>query len=248
MELWPAFILGLIGSVHCAGMCGPLALALPATGNTRLSFGVGRVAYNLGRVATYCLLGAFFGGIGMTLALAGFQRWASIGAGVAILIGVLASKRHKLALNSPLSIVIARLRLSLGKLMQRRTYGSVFLLGALNGFLPCGLVYMACAGAIAPGTILSGVEYMLAFGLGTVPMMLSIGCMGKMVQLGMRLRFQKLVPVCLVMLGLLLILRGMSLGIPYVSPILNRHQVQCPACRKPEALETPEAIQAGRDE
>lgn len=228
MGLWPAFILGLIGSLHCAGMCGPLALALPATGDTKLSFGLGRVAYNSGRVTTYCLLGALFGAIGMTFALAGFQRWASIGAGTAILVSLLVSSRH--AFKTPASKAIAALRVRLAPLLRRRTYGSMFMLGVLNGFLPCGLVYVACAGAIALGGFLAGVEYMLAFGLGTVPMMLSIGLIGKVVQLGIRLRFQKLIPACLVILSISLILRGLSLGIPYLSPVLTSHQVLCPAC------------------
>jgi sulfite exporter TauE/SafE len=227
-ELWPAFVLGLIGSLHCAGMCGPLALALPATGKTRLSFGMGRVANNLGRLATYGLLGALFGAIGLTFALAGFQRWASIIAGSAILVGLLASSRR--AVNSPMFKAIGWLRSRLGRLMGRRTLGSIFLLGVVNGFLPCGLVYVACAGATALGTVLSGVEYMLAFGLGTVPVMLSIGLAGKLVQVGFRLRFQKLIPVSLVLLAASLILRGMSLGIPYLSPVMTSQRVHCPAC------------------
>jgi sulfite exporter TauE/SafE len=93
----------------------------------------------------------------------------------------------------------------------------------LTGFLPCGLVYVACA-------VLSGVNYMLAFGLGTLPMMLSIGLMGKLIQAGIRLRFQKMIPACLVILGLSLILRGISLGIPYLSPTLTSHGIHCPAC------------------
>jgi hypothetical protein len=182
----------------------------------------------VGRVATYGLLGALFGLIGMSFALAGFQRWASISAGLAILIGLLASSRY--AVNTPMSKGVARLRSSLGRLLHRRTLGSIFLLGVLNGFLPCGLVYVACAGAIAMGGFISGVEYMLVFGLGTVPMMLSIGLFGRLIQLGIRLKFQRLIPYCLLMLGTLLILRGMSLGIPYVSPVLTGQGVHCPAC------------------
>lgn len=209
-------------------MCGPLAMALPATGRTRLSFTGGRVAYNLGRIATYGLLGAFFGVIGMNFALAGFQRWASIGAGAAILLGLLASSRY--AIKTPISKVVSSARSSLASLLRQRTLRSIFLLGLLNGFLPCGLVYVACAGAVAAGSFSAGVLSMLAFGLGTVPMMLSIGLLGKLLQLGLRLKFQKRIPACLVLLATLLILRGMSLGIPYVSPILTHHEATCPAC------------------
>jgi sulfite exporter TauE/SafE len=229
VQLWAAFILGLIGSLHCAGMCGPLALALPATGNSRVSFTAGRVAYNFGRITTYCLLGALFGLVGLSFALAGFQRWASIGAGAAILIGLLASSRR--ALNTPVSKAVSRVRAGMGSLLHRRTLGSIYLLGVLNGFLPCGLVYVACAGAVATGGFFTAVAYMAAFGAGTVPMMLSLGLAGKMLHAGIRLKFQKLIPVCLLMLGLLLVLRGMSLGVPYVSPDLGGHKGSCPLCR-----------------
>lgn len=229
MLCWSAFLIGLLGSLHCAGMCGPLALALPATGNTRISFGMGRLAYNLGRVLTYCLLGALFGAIGMTFTLAGFQRWASITAGAAILIGLLASSRF--ALQTPMSKAVTLLRKGLGKMLARRTVSSIFLLGVLNGFLPCGLVYAACAGAVSRGSVAAGMGYMLFFGLGTAPVMLSIGLAGKLFRAGLRVRFQKLVPATLALLAVLLILRGMSLGIPYVSPVLTGQHVRCPACR-----------------
>jgi sulfite exporter TauE/SafE len=225
MQLWPAFLLGLVGSLHCAGMCGPLALALPATGHSRLSFTAGRLAYNAGRITTYCLLGALFGLVGMSFALAGLQRWTSIGAGVAILIGLLASSRH--ALNTPVSKAVARVRAGLGVLLHRRTMGSIYSLGVLNGFLPCGLVYVACAGAVAAGGFFPAVGYMAVFGVGTVPMMLSLGLAGKMVRAGIRLRFQKLIPVCLLTLGLLLVFRGI-----YVSPAPDGHAVTCPLCHR----------------
>jgi sulfite exporter TauE/SafE len=227
MQLWSAFLLGLLGSLHCAGMCGPLALALPPTGNTRVSFVGGRLAYNAGRILTYSFLGALFGAVGMTFALAGFQRGASIAAGLAILIGLLASTRY--AIKTPLSKAINLLRIGLGKLMRRKSYGSIFLLGFLNGFLPCGLVYAACAGAIAAGGMVSSVEYMLVFGVGTVPMMFSIGVFGHLFRLGFR--FQRLIPAFLAVMGFLLVLRGLSLGIPYVSPVMSSYQVHCSACR-----------------
>lgn len=232
MQIWSAFLIGLVGSLHCAGMCGPLALALPATGGTRISFTAGRLAYNAGRITTYCLLGAVFGLVGLTFALAGFQRWASITAGAAILIGLLASSRR--TLNTPVSKAVARVRSGLGVLLHRRTLGSIYLLGVLNGFLPCGLVYVACAGAVAAGGFIAGMAYMAAFGLGTVPMMLSLGLAGRMLHAGIRLKFQKMVPVCLLMLGLLLVLRGMALGVPYLSPELGAqsgHAGSCPFCR-----------------
>lgn len=230
MHLWPAFILGLIGSLHCGGMCGPLAMALPPVGNSRGSFVAGRLAYNAGRVTTYCFLGALFGLVGLSFALAGLQRWVSIAAGSAILIGLMASPR--LARRNPVSRAVAWVRAGLGARLRQRSLSSVYLLGTLNGFLPCGLVYVACAGAAATGGFGTGLQYMAAFGLGTIPMMLSLGLAGKMLGAGFRLRFQRLIPVSVMVLGLLLVLRGLSLGVPYLSPDLgsNSHKPGCPYC------------------
>lgn len=225
MELWTAFLLGLLGSLHCAGMCGPLALALPATGKTSATFVLGRLAYNAGRIVTYGLLGAGFGLLGGTLAVAGIARWVSLVAGFAILLGLIASSRH--VLNASVAKLSAWVRARLGFFLNRRTLASTFFLGAFNGLLPCGLVYAACAVAVTVGGTLMGVGYMLVFGLGTVPMILGIGLFGMKLQLAIRLKFQKLIPVGLFVVGVLLILRGMALGIPYLSPDFHG---SCPAC------------------
>lgn len=213
-----AIALGLVGSLHCAGMCGPLALALPMTGNARTTFVLGRLAYNLGRIATYCALGAAFGLVGQTLALAGFQRWVSLAAGTAILLGLLLST--KFATSVPVARSVAWIKSGLGAMLRQRSLASTFALGTLNGLLPCGLVYAACAGAVATGSLLSGVEYMAAFGLGTVPMMLGLGLVGPKLQFTLRFKLQRLIPASVTIVAVLLILRGLSLGIPYLSPDL----------------------------
>lgn len=218
MELWTAFLLGFVGSAHCAGMCGPLALALPPTGNTRVMFLTGRAAYNLGRIATYGLLGALFGLLGQTFAIAGLQRWVSLVAGAVILIGLLLSPR--LAAGVPLARGVGWLKAALGSLLRRRALGSLFGIGLLNGLLPCGLVYAACAGAVASGGFVPGIEYMILFGLGTLPMMLAFSIVGQKVHLGFRFKLQRLIPASLAIVGMLLLLRGMALGIPYLSPKL----------------------------
>ncbi len=238
MELWTAFILGLVGSLHCAGMCGPLALALPATGHSRSSFVLSRLLYNLGRIFTYCVLGAIFGLVGQTLVLAGFQRWVSLTAGAVILIGLFASSRY--TFGTPVVKSVSWVKSALGKLLQQRTPLALLSLGGLNGLLPCGLVYVACAASTASGSVFGGMEYMLAFGLGTMPMMLSIGLLGKKLQLALRFKYQQsLIRVSLCLVGTLLILRGLSLGIPYVSPDLSGVHGVCPACErlKVQALE-----------
>ncbi|HEY1170553.1 MAG TPA: sulfite exporter TauE/SafE family protein [Verrucomicrobiae bacterium] len=226
MELWTAFMLGLVGSLHCAGMCGPLALALPVAGKTRGDFVLGRLLYNLGRILTYTLLGAVFGLLGQSFALAGFQKWVSLVAGVAILLGLVASLRVGLGL--PITKSVVWLKSSVGRLLQQRTFGSLFLLGSLNGLLPCGLVYVAATAAAATGSLQSGVLSMALFGLGTLPVMLGMGLAGRKLQGMLNLKLQRLVPISLAVLGVLLILRGMELGIPYVSPVLTAGG--CPHC------------------
>jgi sulfite exporter TauE/SafE len=225
MDYWIAFTLGLAGSFHCAGMCGPLALALPPSGNSVPGFVLGRTVYNLGRIATYYLLGLVFGLLGKTLWLAGVQRWVSIALGFALLAGLFASRR--LALWRPGSVIVERLKSRMSRLLRRRSLASLALLGLLNGFLPCGLVYVACAGATATGAILSGAQYMAVFGAGTVPMMLAIGLSGKLVPVTLRLQLRKAVPASVFLLATLLILRGMSLGIPYLSPDLSGGAASC---------------------
>ncbi|MFN7139566.1 MAG: sulfite exporter TauE/SafE family protein, partial [Limisphaerales bacterium] len=156
MELWTAFLLGLVGSLHCAGMCGPIAIAQPVTGNSTAAFVAGRAAYNGGRITTYILLGGLFGLIGSSFSLLGFQRWVSLIAGIAILVVLFASWRHRA--NVRVSKWIGVLKAHLGKLLRRTGFGATFLLGNLNGLLPCGLVYAACAGAAATGSAGQGME------------------------------------------------------------------------------------------
>lgn len=226
MDYCTAFLLGLAGSLHCAGMCGPLALALPAAGNSASGFFVGRFGYNLGRILTYCVLGLVFGLVGRTLWLAGVQRWLSIGLGALLLAGLLASRR--LALWRPVTGLVTQLKTPMSALLRRRSFAALAVLGLCNGLLPCGLVYVAGAGAMAAGGILAGALYMAAFGAGTMPMMLAIGLSGKLVPLSLRLKLQsKAIPIAVLLLATLLILRGMSLGIPYLSPDLSAAGGSC---------------------
>jgi len=218
MELWPAFVFGFLGSAHCAAMCGPLALALPVTDGARVGLIISRLLYNLGRIITYGLLGAVFGLLGRGFAVAGFQRWVSIGVGAALLISLVATKNF--GLGAATSGAIGWLKNSLGALLRRRTFGALLTIGVLNGFLPCGLVYWACATAITIGDVTASVAYMIAFGLGTLPVMFAISLLGQKLQLQFRLKLQKLVPFSLALVGVLLLLRGLGLDIPYLSPAI----------------------------
>lgn len=218
MQLWTAFLLGFVGSAHCAGMCGPLALALPHWGRGQGSFLVGRLLYNFGRIITYAGMGALFGLLGQGVAMAGLQRWVSLTLGVVILMGVLVAPRF--ANRVPVTRGVNWLKAALGNMLQRRAMPAMFGIGLLNGLLPCGLVYVACAAATASGDVLSGMRYMIAFGLGTVPMLLAISLLGTKLKFALRFKVQRLIPASLILVGMLLLLRGMALGIPYVSPKL----------------------------
>ena len=218
MQIWTAFLLGFAGSAHCAGMCGPLALALPAGGDGRSTFIAGRVLYNTGRILTYTLMGTLFGLLGQGFAIAGLQRWVSLTLGALVLLGLFVSPRFTRAI--PVIRAVSWLKSALGKLLQRRALSSLFGIGLLNGLLPCGLVYVACAGAAAVGNLLHGVEYMFVFGLGTLPMMLAIALAGQKLQLVLRFKLERLIPISLAIVGALLLLRGLALDIPYLSPKL----------------------------
>jgi sulfite exporter TauE/SafE len=214
-----ALLLGFLGSLHCAGMCGPLALALPVGQGGIMGFAAGRVSYNLGRVTTYCLLGVVFGLIGRTLVLAGIQNALSVALGVILILGLLGFRRW--SVSGPITALVSKLKAGISGMMRRRSVFSLGVLGLLNGLLPCGLVYVACAGATTTGNVTEAVEYMAVFGLGTVPMMLGISLSGRLVPLGVRMQLRRAIPVSVFLLASLLILRGLSLGIPYLSPDLS---------------------------
>ena len=211
-----SFFLGLLGSLHCAGMCGPLALAIPGVGTTSWTQTAGRLAYNGGRIVTYTGIGVMVGALGQGIAWAGWQRGVSIAAGIVLLLAVGMSSRW-FAGGSAITAV-AWLKRGFGRLLNRRTLGAVFLLGVLNGFLPCGLVYAAALTTVAADHWAQGGAMMATFGLGTVPMLFAISVVGPRLQAAMRFKLQRLVPVSLMLVGALLILRGLALGIPYLSP------------------------------
>ena len=226
MEYWTALTLGFVGSLHCAGMCGPLAIAVPVIGEGRRARVVSRLLYNSGRVITYVLLGLVAGALGRSFVLAGFQRWVSVVAGVAIIAGLLVSL--KWSADGLIGVGVVRLKRWFGRALQRRTHGANFTLGLLNGLLPCGLVYVAATAAIGTGHVANGALYMLAFGLGTLPMMLGLGL--SFVSFNWRGRWRHLVPASVAVVGVLLILRGSGLGIPLLSPPPPESGQHCALC------------------
>jgi uncharacterized protein len=221
--MWSALGLGFLGSVHCIGMCGPIALALPRSLGALPNLLLSRITYNLGRILTYSILGLLCGLVGQLISFAGLQRWLSITAGVLILAVILVPRLMpaKVGSSRVVGSIVNRFRSIWGRLFSSRSLPGLFGVGLLNGLLPCGLVYVALAAAIATGTPMQGAGYMALFGFGTFPAMFAISVFGSAIPVKTRQSLVRLMPVGATVLALLLILRGMSLGIPYVSPKLH---------------------------
>ena len=188
-----AITLGFLGSFHCVGMCGPIALALPLDWSSSLSKYSGALIYNIGRMFTYALLGGFFGLVGESFVIAGYQQLASIVLGAAILIMVLLPNQvfSKLKLTGFIYSYIGKLKQKLFLLFKKSSLSSLFFIGTLNGLLPCGLVYLGIAGAIATGNSINGALFMALFGLGTLPAMLSVTLLGNVISVNFRNKIKK---------------------------------------------------------
>jgi len=244
MELfYTAFLVGLFGSLHCIGMCGPIALALPSAKNaSKLTHLTGRVLYNSGRIVSYAILGAVFGLLGQAISLAGFQQGLSIVLGVLMLLAAFLPTRYatyvipSFATREPVQCVKAFFR----SLFGVHNYESLLTIGFLNGFLPCGLVYAGLAVAMSTGDMIDGMIAMVLFGAGTFPVMLAVSLAGSLVHTTFRRGLLRFVPVMMVTLGLLFILRGMSLGIPYLSPKMA-HETHVPMDKKADCCHPGEA-------
>ena len=223
--------LGLISSFHCVGMCGAIAFSLPIHYLPSHKKLIGILLYNFGRVVTYSLLGLIFGFIGRQVYLSGFQQWFSISIGVLILLILLQSILQKKILHLRFfDKANMQLQQFIGKYIQRKQLYGMFLIGAANGLLPCGMVYFAIAGALAAGSIASGVAFMASYGLGTMPLMIMLSYFGFMINLSVRNTMKKMVPYFVATMAVLLILRGMNLGIPYISPYFENTSGKVISC------------------
>ncbi len=214
--LWTAFIMGLFGSLHCVGMCGPIALALPVQSQSRINMVSKLLLYNFGRTFTYVFLGILVGILGEGVFLAGMQKWLSIGLGIfLLLIALFSINIESRLLNAPIiGKIFFLVKLKLGKLLKNNSIPALFRTGIVNGFLPCGLVYMAIVGAVSMGSITGSALYMLLFGLGTIPLMLAVATAGQFASLKWRNKLKKLFPIFVASLAILLIFRGLQFNLP----------------------------------
>jgi len=218
--LYTAILFGLISSFHCIGMCGPIAMMLPVDRNNEAKKISQLSVYHIGRLFAYASLGLLFGMLGKGFFLAGMQQQLSITVGVLMIIITVVPEKTLANYNfsKPIYKVISKVKSNLGSQFKNRSYKSFFTIGLLNGYLPCGMVYVALFGALAMPSIEFSIFYMLLFGLGTVPMMSMVVLITNLVSIPIRNTIQKAIPVIAVCIGVLFIIRGLGLNIPYFSP------------------------------
>lgn len=190
-----AFLVGFLGSFHCVGMCGPIAMALPLNRTSSHVLG-GRIVYNSGRLLTYSTFGLLAGLFGHTLAAAGFQKTVAVGSGMAVMLFAILPLifKSKFSPESLLYGCAGKIKTIFRSLFRTRSNLTLFLIGGVNGLLPCGFVYLALAGAATSATVLDGALYMFCFGLGTLPAMLSISMATTLFSPGLRKFFHRWTP------------------------------------------------------
>ena len=221
-----AFFIGLFGSIHCIGMCGPLAFAIPVNHSGFLLLLWDKLIYNCGRIISYSILGLITGLIGKQLWLSGLQQGVSILSGVLIILAAF-SRLLKIRLSSG-SIgkkALSPINYMLSWALKR--HAGHLVIGILNGFLPCGFVYLALVGAVNVNSVQESVQYMAWFGLGTLPLMLAATVTIGLIDKGVRRKINYVIPYLMIFLGFWFVLRGLALDIPYLSPPPNTGKIIC---------------------
>jgi uncharacterized protein len=237
MDFLQPLIIGLLGSFHCMGMCGPIAVSLPLKENSWGTRIISSLLYNFGRILTYILLGLIFGLLGLGISVWGIQQWVSIGVGTLMILSVAFPVIfHNRGIARGMDSFFAGFKKFFGRFFGFRTYLSVWIIGLLNGFLPCGLVYIALAGALISTSPVNGAIYMMVFGLGTIPALVILSLAGNIFSQSFRSSIRKVIPFLIILIGVLFLLRGMNLGIPYISPKMDQQQKN----HKTEELQKPE--------
>ncbi|HET9057658.1 MAG TPA: sulfite exporter TauE/SafE family protein [Chitinophagaceae bacterium] len=234
--IWPVIIaglsLGLVSSVHCIGMCGPLSLALPVSSlssSTQKTWVI--LVYNVGRVITYSIMGLIFGMAGRKIYLAGFQQNFSIALGIIILLLVIQyyvfKKNNQSSLIRHIYHPVQQWILRLWSNPVKINY---LIVGMANGLLPCAMVYIAIAGALSTAQVGNAVLFMAMFGTGTLPAMLLFAFFSSFMKISARNTIKKAMPYFFAGMAVLLILRGMNLGIPFISPVMESGPKEAISC------------------
>ncbi len=213
---WVGLALGFFGSAHCMFMCGPLMIGMSRINPDKSSVFWHALRYNAGRLFAYVVLGFVFSIVGQALSLVGLQRFTSIGAGlflVGLVIYSLDVERFMFKFNAFKQVYQKYFKFLSGRIARlSRERPSV--MGFLNGLLPCGMVYIAIIGAIGAPSILSSAWFMFSFGLGTLPMMLSIMLGAGWLDVLRSISIKRAIPYIQFCMGLYLIYRGMFVEFP----------------------------------
>lgn len=220
MLFYSAFLLGLVSSLHCVAMCGPIAAMLPVDRTNIMRQALQIFIYHCGRLTAYATIGMCFGFLGRGFYMAGIQQHLSIFAGCMMTaIAIMPIKFFaRYNFSGPVFKTITAIKSNLGKQFKKKSYSAIYSIGLLNGFLPCGMVYAALFGALSTQHVSWGILYMLLFGAGTIPLMAGISYLQIFFTTPLRNRMQKIIPYALAAIGILFIIRGMGMHIAYVSP------------------------------
>lgn len=226
-----AMTMGLFSSLHCVGMCGPLAMASPVLRGGMGSVIVSRLIYHAGRIAIYALIGLVVGITGETLRISGLHSHVSVLTGIFVL-GFFAARHLGLRYaDQKVYSVFLRLKKPFQHLIRRRTPASLFLLGILNGLLPCVMVYLAAGTALVLGKTWTSLGFMVVFGLGTTPLLWLASEGFRNIMGRLKINVDYVYSTLSLITGLLLILRGLHLGVPWLSPDLMHWAGHAETCR-----------------
>ena len=223
-EFVAALAIGFFGSLHCVGMCGPIALVTPSLFPGTTGRILSGLIYNSGRIVTYMGLGLIAGLLGKGAVFFKWQQVISIFIGAVIIFSVLSPKIFTSGKISGLGFRLTNnIKTWMSKILKKKTVVGILSIGLVNGLLPCGLVYLGLAGSLEMSSASNGALFMLAFGIGTIPMMTGVHLMGNNLKGTFKNKLAKILPIFIVAMGLLFILRGLGLGIPYLSPSIDPH-------------------------
>lgn len=205
------FIIGLSSSLHCLGMCGPLILSMPMKSGSIWD----RVQYFLGKTLSYATLGAIIGTLGWGIYALEWQKTIAIICGVFLIILGLGIYKLNKGFSSGISNTISKW---FSYFFNKDYKLKLFFLGYINGLLPCGMVYIALTTALVSTSPLEGALAMASFGLGTIPILFVLSIFKERIAGKYKMKFQKVGAIATVIVGVFMLLRGASLGIPYISP------------------------------
>jgi len=223
-----AFSFGLLSSLHCLGMCGPLQAVVMGQwlkSNRKSQW----ILYHLGRITTYVLLGLIAALFGSAIGIPQWQHEFTLAAGILLLFGYFGFKA--LQWDRKFSALLSPFLIRMQSQVKGKTGAQWFVLsGALNGLLPCGMVYAALLPATLAENPFSGMLYMLVFGLGTLPLLGSFNLFSNSIMARFAPQVNRLIPISVVLIATLLILRGLELDIPYLSPEMPKPNASVEHC------------------